>query len=131
MRYAATCVLAVGVLTGVPGTYALPLRVADGRITVAETYAPDPALGQDDTVGPEAPLRSEVVFVTYHDRDYFVPLARYTRLLEVVLARAIQNVATTDFGRQPYWRTWGLDPTGSGSFTKADVRRIAQDLKTR
>jgi len=101
-----------------------------GRITFAETYAPSAALKQKTTFAPGESFASDVVFVTYHAGDYFAPLDRYTRLLDRVSGRHIQNAdaRAPAFARGGYWKTWGLDPTESGNFTKQQVRQIATQL---
>ncbi len=121
--------IALAVLTDEPGTYELPLGVSDsGTIQMGEEFSPQEQLGQSNSYGPDRPLISELLFVSYNDGDYFAPLDRYTKLLEIFAEHSIQNVGTPNLGRAVYWKTWGLGPLESGDFTKASVLEVTSEL---
>ncbi len=122
--------VAVGVISEKPDTFELPLSVQNNQIQMGVRFAPDTTLKQSVTVGPSQPYTTQAVFVSFNNGDYFAPLDRYVGLLERVSGNSIQNQPVTATAKAPYWKTWGLDSTASGSFTDAQLRQTATELKT-
>ncbi len=113
--------VAVGVMTHRPGTYELPVSVDGERISLGATYAPSAALAQQTRFDAGERFNTDAVFVTYHRGDFFGPLERYARVLEVYAGRPLRDAPAPSWAALPHWKTWLLDPPGSGDFTPAQI----------
>lgn len=122
--------VALGVLTQSADTYLVPLAVNLNTIHMGVEYYPESDFNQPSTFGNGTDYVSQMVFLSGNSGDFYQPLSIYTKLLEIISNKTIQNVSIDEKFRQPYWKTWGLDATANGIFTKTQVRQKVIELQS-
>lgn len=119
----------LGVLTNKPSTFELPLFVNADTVDMDVFYKPKSILKQQTIFGANNNYISPLVFLSINHGDYYQALDQYTKLLEKIDNRKIQNIEFKSQFKRPYWKTWGLDPNASGEFSKDDILAIVETLK--